>query len=454
MAKKDYSEDLLIQAPTAELLEQQLGWHTVFAQDEGGFGPDSLLGRGSDTEVVLAREVLAALQRLNPGLPDDAYSQALAQVLRDDITKSLVALNQEKYQLLRDGVPVTYRDAAGRLVDKRLRLIDFDRPDNNRYLAVRELWVRGRLWLRRPDVIGYVNGLPLVFIELKRFEVHIASAYKKNYRDYLDTIPHLFHWNALVIISNGHDAQYGSITSTREHFYRFKRLDEDDPEPAKDQPLLPILLRGMLDKARLLDIVENFVLFDASEGATHKIVARNHQYLGVNRVIARLTSTDPAIQAEVKAGQLGVFWHTQGSGKSYSMLFLTEKIHRKISGSYTFVVITDRTELDDQIASTYTNAGRANSKTDQASSGDALRRMLRGENRRYVFGLIQKYRERVVQPYSERGDIIVISDEAHRTQYGRLALNMRKGLPRAKFLGFTGTPLIDAGEKQLTREVF
>ncbi|MFN7864217.1 MAG: type I restriction endonuclease subunit R [Curvibacter sp.] len=458
MTKKDYSEELLIQAPTAQFLEQELGWTSVLAYNDEAFGPDSLLGRTSDAEVVLTREVMAALRRLNPGLPDEAYAQALALVVQDDITKTLIALNEEKYKLLRDGVPVKYRETephgAGRLVDKRLRLIDFDHPDKNRYLAVREMWVRGKLWLRRPDVIGFVNGLPLVFIELKRFEVHIDSAYKRNYADYLDTIPHLFHWNALVVISNGHDAQYGSLTSSKEHFYRWKRLDEDDPEPHKDQPLLPLLLSGMLDRQRLLDLVENFILFDATEGATNKIVARNHQYLGVNRVIDRLISVDPKVRTEVAAGQLGVFWHTQGSGKSYSMVFLTEKIHRKISASWSFVVITDRTELDDQIASTYTNCGRANTKTDQAKNGAALRSMLRDQNRRYVFGLIQKYRERVAEPYSEREDIIVISDEAHRTQYGRLALNMRKGLPRAKFLGFTGTPLIDTGEKQLTREVF
>ncbi|MCL2875637.1 MAG: HsdR family type I site-specific deoxyribonuclease [Betaproteobacteria bacterium] len=455
MTKKDYSEDLLIQAPTTEFLEQKLGWRNVFAQDEEDFGSDSLLGRKDDTEAARVREVLAALKRLNPGLPKDACQQALAQVTQDDITKSLIAKNKDNYKLLRDGVPAKYRDdVRSRMVDKRLRLIDFNKPEKNSYLAVRELWVRGRLWLRRPDVVGFVNGLPLVFIELKRFEVHIDSAYKKNFQDYLATIPHLFHWNALVVISNGHDAQYGSITSTKEHFYRWKRLDEDDPESNKDKPLLPILLEGMLDKQRLLNIVENFILYDCSEDPVNKIVPRNHQYLGVNRVIARLTSDDPKVKAEVDVGQLGVFWHTQGSGKSYSMVFLTEKIHRKYSAKWSFVLITDRTELDEQIASTYTNCGRANSKTDQAKNSAALRAMLREQNRRYVFGLIQKYREQVKEAYSEREDIIVISDEAHRSQYGRLALNMRRGLPHAKFLGFTGTPLIEAAEKQLTRQVF
>lgn len=454
MAKQGYTEDLLIQAPTADHLEDKLGWKSILAYNSETFGPDSLLGRSDDTEVVLTRSALAALKRLNPGLPENVYTQALHQVPQGDISKSLITLNADKYKLLRDGIPVKFRDQKGRETEKRLRIIDFDNPSSNEYLAVRELWVRGKMWLRRPDLIGFVNGLPLVFIELKNFDVHIDNAYKKNYSDYLETIPHLFYWNALVIISNGHDAQYGSITSTKEHFYRWKRLDEDDPEPKKELPLLPILLDGMLHKERLLDILENFILFDASEGETAKILARNHQFLGVNRVIKRLTSNDPQVRNELANGQLGVFWHTQGSGKSYSMVFFTEKVHRKLSASWSFVIVTDRSELDDQISSTYTNCGRANSKNDQAMSGDALRKMLREQNRRYVFGLIQKYRELVTEPYSDREDIIVISDEAHRTQYGRLALNMRKSLPNAKFLGFTGTPLIDTAEKQLTREVF
>ena len=467
MAKSDYSEDKRIQEDAAIILGDELGWTSINAFHEIEAAP-TLSGRGSFGEVVLKADVLAALKRINPGLPEDAYQQAVEHVLLHDHAKTLVAINQDKYELLRNGVLVKFRDDKGRLAERRLWLIDFDNsPGKNDFKAVRELWVRGPGgYLRRTDLVCYVNGLPLVFIELKRLDVDHNDAYKKNYRDYrgydeaakqarvAGTIEHLFHWNQLVVFSNGHVAKYASITATPEHHYQWKRLDEDDPEPGKLTMQLPILLRGMLDKGRLLDLVENFVLFDSSEGVMSKVVARNHQYLGVNRVVARLESSDETVKAELARGQLGVFWHTQGSGKSYSIVFLTEKIHRKLSASYTFVVVTDRSELDDQIASTYTNCGRANAKTDQAQNGAALRKMLRDDNRAYVFTLIQKYRESVTEPYSDRSDIIVISDEAHRSQYGRLALNMRKGLPSAKFIGFTGTPLIEAAEKQLTREVF
>jgi type I restriction enzyme R subunit len=249
MPRKDYSEDILIQLPTAELMEQELNWDAIFAYDTEGCGPDSLLGWYSDREVVLRREVDATLRRLNVGLPDEAYHEALAQVTGDDLTRTLVQMNEDKYRLLRDGVPVKYRDASGQMIERRLKLIDFDDPANpsrNRFLVVRELWVRGSLWHRRPDVICFVNGLPLIFIELKRFDQHIDKAFKKNYSDYLDTIPHLFHWNALILLSNGVDAKYGSITSIKEHFSRWNRQKEEDPEQeeklyrelARDYPIL------------------------------------------------------------------------------------------------------------------------------------------------------------------------------------------------------------------------
>ncbi|MFO1430792.1 MAG: HsdR family type I site-specific deoxyribonuclease [Candidatus Competibacteraceae bacterium] len=453
MPRQDYSEDRLIQQPTAELLERELGWDSVFAYDREDFGPDSLLGRRSDRDTVLQRDLAAALRRLNPGLPEDAYHQALKLALAEDLTKTLVQTNEEKYRLLKDGVPVRIPNADGGHSDRRLKLIDFDHPERNRFLIVRELWVRGGLWRRRADLVGFVNGLPLVFIELNRYDQDIRAAFDGNFSDYKDTIPALFHWNVLVILANGIDGLYGSITAPWEHFHRWKRLDEDDPEPGKDQPLLPLLLRGMLAREKLLDLVENFILFDRSEGETRKLIALNHQYLGVNRVIARLKATDPTIQADVAAGRLGVFWHTQGSGKSCSMVFLTEKIHRKLSAHYTFVIMTDRAELDDQIFGVFTGSGAATNKKAKARDGRGLERLLR-EDHRYVFSLIHKFHRPVTTPYSTRDDIIMISDEAHRTQYGRLALNMRKALPKAKFIGFTGTPLIDNAEKQLTCEVF
>jgi type I restriction enzyme R subunit len=284
----------------------------------------------------------------------------------------------------------------------------------------------------------------------------LKAAFDDNYTDYKDTIPHLFHYNALVIVSNGLDARSGSITSSWDHFYRWKRLNEDDPDPAPKHdeapltPVLPILLRGMCSKEALLDIVENFTLFDSSEEQTQKVVARNHQYLGVNKAIAKLKAGD----ADVLAGKLGVFWHTQGSGKSYSMVFFCQKVHRKVSAAYTFVLLTDRKELDDQIYTTFVGCGVSTNKGDKAAGAEGLERLLRDENRRYVFSLIHKFRKRVTEPWTQRRDIIVLSDEAHRTQYGRLATQMRMALKSATFMAFTGTPLIDGKEKHETEKVF
>jgi type I restriction enzyme R subunit len=315
-------------------------------------------------------------------------------------------------------------------------VIDFTQPELNDFLVVRELWVQSGPFRRRCDLVGFVNGLPLVFIELKRHDKGLKAAFDDNYTDYRDTIPRLFHYNALVIVSNGLDARFGSITSTWDHFYRWKRLNEEDPDPAPKhdeaplKPILPILLRGMCTKGALLDIVENFTLFDSSEEMTLKVVARNHQYIGVNKAIAKLQSGD----ADVLAGKLGVFWHTQGSGKSYSMVFFCQKVHRRVSSAYTFVLLTDRKELDDQIYTTFVGCGVSTNKGDKATGADGLERLLRDQNRRYVFSLIHKFRKRVSEPWTPRSDIIVLSDEAHRTQYGRLATQMRMALRHAGFL--------------------
>ena len=460
MASSDYSEDNNIQEPVARLFEENLDWRSVYAFNAETFGPDSLLGRKNATEVVLVRELDAALLRLNPKLsatPEGRTKLLLArdQLLDADPTKTLLQHNEAKWKLMREGI--TLHSSSGDAADDvHIKVIDFDPAGKNDFLVVRELWVQSGPFRRRCDLVGFVNGLPLVFIELKRHDKGLKAAFDDNYTDYKDTIPHLFHYNALVIVSNGLDARSGSITSSWDHFYRWKRLNEDDPDPAPKHdeppltPVLPILLRGMCSKEALLDIVENFTLFDSSEEQTQKVVARNHQYLGVNKAIAKLKAGD----ADVLAGKLGVFWHTQGSGKSYSMVFFCQKVHRTVSAAYTFVLLTDRKELDDQIYTTFVGCGVSTNKGDKASGAEGLERLLRDENRRYVFSLIHKFRKRVTEPWTPRRDIIVLSDEAHRTQYGRLATQMRMALKSATFMAFTGTPLIDGKEKHETEKVF
>lgn len=451
-----YSEDQMLQAGTAEFFDEHLGWRTEFAFDREDYGPASLLGRAHRGEAVLVRELRRALQKLNPKAPAAAIEAAIQMLVADDAGKNLVQINEDKHRLLLNGVEVEVRDAIGRLGKHVLRVIDFKTPEANDFLMVRELWVDG-LQPRRADLVGFVNGLPLLFVELKRYDKDVKLGFDKNLADYKRDIRHLFFFNAFVVLSNGHDALFGSITSPWEHFYRWRRLNESDPMPPKEMPLLETLLRGMGSKSALLDIVQNFVVFDHSEGEAQaaKIVARNHQYLGVNRVIHRLTSDDAAVRADVDAGKLGVYWHTQGSGKSYSMVFLVNKVRRTLGGQYSFLVVTDRLDLDAQIAGTFANCGvvtdpKAARIPDSASVLDRLQLDLRVQ-----FALVHKFKHRPPKDsLSEKPNLIVLSDEAHRTQYGRLAMNMRMALPKAKFLGFTGTPLMEAEEKQLTREVF
>jgi type I restriction enzyme R subunit len=445
MTPTPYNEDTLVQQTTAEYLEQQLGWESVYAYNKEDFGPDGLLGRASDREVVLTRYLRGSLEKLNPGLPQTAYDDAVRQIVTIAATQSLVATNYEKYALIRDGVKVTFRNEKGERVRLTLRVIDFKEPSNNHFLCVRELWVRGDLYRRRADIVGFVNGLPLLFMELKNVSKDIRAAYEKNLKDYRDTVPHLFHHNAFIVLANGVDAKLGSVTSRFEHFHEWRRLAEDQPGTVE----METLLKGICDKRDFMDLFENFIVFDDSSVEKKKILARNHQYLGVNRAIEAVQDR------KSHDGRLGVFWHTQGAGKSYSMVFFTRKIHRKLGGNFTFLILTDREDLDKQIYDTFAGCDVVNNDRDpcRASSGGHLSRML-AQQKSHIFSLIQKFNQ-IVEPdeaYTQRDDIIVITDEAHRTQYGTLALNMRNALPNASYIGFTGTPLFK--DDEITRRVF
>ena len=439
------TEDTLVQRTTAEYLDERLGWDTVYAYNNEDFGTNSLLGRQSDREVVLRRDLRAALIKLNHDLPENAYDEAIRQLTEISASQNITAANREKYELLRNGVQVTYRNEKNDLTKQRLRVFDFAQPADNRFLCVRELWVRGDIYRRRADIVGFVNGIPLVFLECKNIHKDLRRAYDDNLSDYRDTIPQILHHNAIIILGNGDKAKLGSITSKFEHFNEWKRLSEDEPGVVD----METLLKGVLNKATFLDLFENFMVFDDSIGKTAKIIAKNNQYLGVNKAIQSLRNR------EAQRGRLGVFWHTQGSGKSYSMLFLTRKVHRKIGGNYTFLICTDRDDLDTQIYKTFAGCGVVDNDRDpcRASSSENLRSLI-GQQKGYIFTLIQKFNQDVDPNvgWSLRDDIIVISDEAHRTQYGRLALNMRNALPKASYLGFTGTPLFK--EDEITRRVF
>lgn len=440
-----YSEDRHVQETTAKYLVNNLKWNeTIYAFTEK-LGADGTLGRNSEKEIVLTKYLRPALERLNPKLPATAYEQAIQKITEYSISKDFKQINQEKYDLLRNGVVVEVKNENGEMEKKRLRVFDFTTPEANHFLAVRELWIQGDIYHRRADIIGFVNGIPLLFVELKRVDKDIRHAYDENFTDYKDTIPQIFYHNAFVILSNGSEAKIGSITSKYEHFHEWKRLEENETGRVDFETLL----KGVCSKRNFMDLFENFILFDEGKEFTAKIVAKNHQFLGVNLAVESVRTR------KERDGQLGVFWHTQGSGKSYSMVFFSEKVRRKLEGDFTFLVVTDRDDLDTQIYKTYAGCGIVNNQADKcrATSGDNLEDIVK-MNKPYVFTMVQKFNKDVNPelPYSEREDIIVISDEAHRTQYGKLAMNMRNALKNAGFIGFTGTPLFN--DDEVTKRIF
>ena len=430
----DYSENILVQESAGNLLRDELGWDVKFAYNTEVLGDNGTFGRKSYKEILLVRYFRAALKKLNPWISDEQILEAQGVLERRLSTSSPIQINEEKYFLIRDGIPVTVKQPDGKTETKRAAVIDFQHPDNNYFLAIKELKIHGELYRRRTDIVGFVNGLPLLFVELKKTTVDVQNAYDDNYTDYRDTIPHLFYYNAFLMLSNGVEAKVGTLDSKYEFFHEWKRLDEKE----QGSVALETMLRGICKKENFLDLFENFILFDHSGGHTAKILARNHQYLGVNEAVKAYEAR------KLNDGKLGVFWHTQGSGKSYSMVFLAQKIRRKFAGSPTIVVLTDRDELNKQISDTFENCGLlGESKASQfiASSGDDLVIKLKG-NPSFVFTLIQKFNKPNAAPIYPDHDIVIMSDEAHRSQYGIYADNMMKLLPTAARIGFTGTPLL------------
>ena len=444
MNDSSYTEDNLVQQTTADYLQNELGWESVYAYNNETFGPDGMLGRADENEVVLTRYLRKALETYNPDLPSEAYENAIREIIQVSAAESTLQTNLEKYSLLRNGLKVSYRDPNALMETRTLRVFDFDDPENNHFLAVREFWIERLPYRRRADIVGFVNGVPLLFMELKNIDRNIRRAYDENLSDYKDTVPHLFHHNAFVILGNGVDARIGSFSAPFELFREWKRLDEDDLGVVE----METLLKGVCTKSNFLDLFENFILFDDSTGTVSKIVAQNQQYLGVNRAIRSLEDRLGF------GGKLGVFWHTQGAGKSYSMVFFSRKVHRKLGGNFTFLVLCDRDDLDTQIYRTYAGCRVVGEQEEvRPKDGKHLKRLL-GEHKAYVFSLIQKFNQDVIpgRPYSDRKDIIVIVDEAHRTQYGNLAVNLRNALPNALYIAFTGTPLMK--DDEITRKVF
>ncbi len=424
--------------------ETQLGFELYDATSEIICGENSTFGRQTTDEVILSKNLRSALLKLNPNLPQEAIDNAYYELTQDLSSKTSVSANQFIYSMLKDGVKVQFKDNNGIDMTDIVKVIDFQEPKNNEYKLIRQFKISGERYNCRADLILFVNGLPLVFIELKASHKHIENAFNDNITHYKKEIPQVFWYNAFIIVSNGTDAKFGTITSKWEHFSDWKKIDNDGTKGIIPADTLMI---GMCKPENLLDIIENYTLFQETKGGTIKICSKNHQFLGVNSAIERFkTNTD---------GKLGVFWHTQGSGKSFSMIFFVQKILRKIKGNWTFVIVTDRTDLDEQIYKNFVSTGAITEQNVQANSREHLKQLLK-EDHRTIFTMIQKFgteeKGQSFEKISDRNDIIVITDEAHRTQYGTLAMNMREALPNAKFIAFTGTPLMRDDEK--TKLVF
>lgn len=442
------SEDDIEQA-TIALLSKEFGYKHLNCYTVDSSDLNDRSGRTDKKDVIFKDRVIEKCRQFNRQVPPDVIETAISKLMDRRGSMSAIKANMELYTAICDGASITYEDKNGeKHENESLKLIDFENPESNEFLVVSQLWIQstGRTpycAYRRPDLILYVNGLPLVFIELKNSNVKLKNAFDDNLKNYKNDIPQLFLTNAFCVLSNATDTKLGSFTAEWEHFFNWLRVDQEKEKVNKEEieeqgTSIEYLLRGLFRPERLLDYVENFILFQKEK---YKIIAQNHQFLGVNHAFQNFLKRD-----ELK-GRLGVFWHTQGSGKSFSMIFYVRKIYRKVTGNFSFVVITDREDLDDQIYKNFIHTQAVTEAEAAKPKNSTHLRTLLGQNTKIVFTLIQKFRYQKGQEYPQlfdptKREVIVIVDEAHRTQYESLAENMRKGLNGAHFLAFTGTPIL------------
>jgi type I restriction enzyme R subunit len=431
-----------------------LGYRTTPGPDlaPGGATPE----RASYDEVVLIGRLREAAARINPALPQSVVEQAITTLLRAE-SQSVLAENERMHRLLTTGVPVEHRTAAGDVRTSLVWLVDWDDPAANDWLAVNQLTVVENGRQRRPDVVVFVNGLPLGLLELKNpGDVHadLRGAWNQM-QTYRIDIPAIFTANAVTVISDGTSAAMGSFTAGWEHYAPWKTIDGRDV--VTNRPALEVLLRGVFDQRRFLDLVRNFIVFSDEPQGLVKRVAKYHQYWAVNAAV------ESTIEAAGPRGDRrgGVVWHTQGSGKSIEMLLYAAKIMRsQRMGNPTLVFLTDRNDLDDQLyGEVFAPARILPEQPRKAESRAEARRLLTRTSGGIVFTTIQKFapeeRDDVHPVLTDRRNVVVIADEAHRSQYGfadGYAKHLRDALPNATYLGFTGTP-IELGDRS-TRSVF
>ena len=449
--KSFISEDNIEQAICTRLSQPEYGWQRIECDPSvEGQNDLSKTGRANVEECILPEIFHNALRRINPGIDTEILDEIVREYRKDYTGTDMVDTNYKFYSQIRNGIKVKTRKQNREDFDI-VQLIDFNNPKNNDFHCVNQMWIKGRFRYRRPDVLLFINGLPLVFIELKNSTVKIEESYNKNLVSYRTDIPNIFAINQICVLSNGLQTKIGAWNAGYEFFFEWLRVDDEkekvDRKQIEEHGLsITNLIDGLFRKERLLDYIENFIFFDNKR---IKIIAKNHQYLGVNNLMKSVENRE-----ELK-GKLGVFWHTQGSGKSYSMVMFVRKVKRKLHGNFTFLVITDREDLDTQIHKTFVRSEVIGDKEEcQPKNAAQLREFLSG-NKPMVFTLIHKFQYDKTKKYpilSERNDIFVLVDEAHRTQYKQLAENMHTGLPNANYIAFTGTPLL--GSKCLTNQWF